>query len=53
MTDLRDQYAMAALPVVIERLQTVPGATKLEISVVAYEWADAMIEARDVRERQL
>ena len=44
---LRDQFAMRALPVVLDKLFFSPGQSVAQIARYAYSVADAMLAARE------
>lgn len=44
--NLRDEFAMAALPGVIARLDDVGEAPAFDVAQMSYTFADAMLEAR-------
>ncbi len=46
MNDLRDQFALAALPALIAEFPL--RGDKSVVSALAYEYADAMIKAREI-----
>lgn len=48
--DLRDDFAMAALPALIALYDESDECTMEDIAIATYEYADAMLEARGVSE---
>lgn len=45
--DLRDAFAMAALPALIAVSKDVPNVNRFDVSGEAYHFADAMLNARE------
>ena len=44
--DLRDQFAMAALTSMLSPVQEITSSTPIKAAELAYQFADAMMEAR-------